>query len=699
MANLVAAPARALQAPARAPAVPPPVAARRPALDGIRALAVVGVVAYHLGGGEGSPVRGGFLGVDVFFVLSGYLITGLLLDEQRRRGRIDLAAFWFRRARRLLPALLLVVVAVSAWVWWSQPPETWPARRADLLWTLGYAANWHLAATSQDYFAGYDGASPVMHTWSLAIEEQFYLVWPLLVVAGAALAAGRLGGAARRLGAPARRLGVGSVAVAVLASASWLAAAWSPAHASQAYYGTPGRAQELLIGALVALALPAGVPRRLASVLAATGGLGLVVAMALMPAHGPLYFRGGALAVAGLTALLVAGVEAAPASPAGRALALRPVAALGVVSYGVYLWHWPVLVALPLPAAGGPADTLRLQTARVLLVAALTAASWLLVERPALRGRLPGIGRSRRRLAAALVPACVAAVAIVLGATGLPGALGTQLADRADRACPGESPQRLVACVKVDAGPGAPVLALLGDSTARALAPGLDAEAPRRGISWIQAAWQRCTATGLLVVPNGVSSPDAAAQACTAQATAAQDAMLDRYHPDVVLVGETWSHDQDLLVGGLRLAAGSPEHQAALVRALTGLVDRVSARGGRTVLLELPPRGESLGQSIAAGRPAASPRPTDPSHADRLAFDADLAAVAAARPDAASVASVTDVLCSSGGRCPALIGGMLARTDGIHFTGAFARVLAPVLLDRVAATPAGAALRPRRPAG
>src|SRR3954470_6187486 len=107
---------------------------RRRALDGVRALAVAGVLAYHAGGGAGSPVRGGFLGVDVFFVLSGYLITGLLLDEHRRRGRIELAAFWLRRARRLLPGLLVVVVTVSAWVWWSQAPETWPQRRADLLW-------------------------------------------------------------------------------------------------------------------------------------------------------------------------------------------------------------------------------------------------------------------------------------------------------------------------------------------------------------------------------------------------------------------------------------------------------------------------------------------------------------------------------------------------------------------------------------
>ena len=142
---------------------------RRAALDGLRALAVLAVLAYHFGGG--SLVRGGFLGVDLFFVLSGYLITGLLLDEHTRSGRIDLSRFWARRVRRLLPALTLVVLAVAAWLWWASGPQGWPARRVDLLATLAYVANWHLIDTGQDYFASYSGASPVRHTWSLAIEE------------------------------------------------------------------------------------------------------------------------------------------------------------------------------------------------------------------------------------------------------------------------------------------------------------------------------------------------------------------------------------------------------------------------------------------------------------------------------------------------------------------------------------------------
>ena len=142
----------------------------RPALDGLRAVAVLAVISYHFGY---SWLPGGFLGVDLFFVLSGYLITRLLLIEHERTGRVNLAGFWVRRVRRLLPALLLLILAVSAWVYRVAPVETWLARRNDMFSTLFYRANWHFIDTSQNYFAQYTGASPLLHTWSLAIEEQF----------------------------------------------------------------------------------------------------------------------------------------------------------------------------------------------------------------------------------------------------------------------------------------------------------------------------------------------------------------------------------------------------------------------------------------------------------------------------------------------------------------------------------------------
>src|SRR4029453_16043048 len=174
--------------------------ARRPGLDGVRALGVVAVVVYHFGGGGATSwLPGGFLGVDVFFVLSGYLITSLLLTEYARPGGVRLGAFWARRAQRLLPALALVLLAVCAWVWWASPINDYPRRRGDVLWSLAYLANWHLAGNGEDYFAQYGAASPLRPLLSVAVGEQFYVVGRLGLIGLLALGRRRGGGWGRRL--------------------------------------------------------------------------------------------------------------------------------------------------------------------------------------------------------------------------------------------------------------------------------------------------------------------------------------------------------------------------------------------------------------------------------------------------------------------------------------------------------------------
>ncbi|MGP8006065.1 MAG: acyltransferase family protein, partial [Acidimicrobiales bacterium] len=163
----------------RSSATDPASGPRIGALDGLRGLAVLAVCAFHFGV---PGVAGGFLGVDVFYVLSGYLITSLLVKEFERAGTVRLGQFWARRARRLLPALLLVLMAVTLYVRYVALPGTYPGYRGDALATLFYFSNWHQIATSTDYFAATGPVSPLTHTWSLAIEEQFYLVWPLVVL-------------------------------------------------------------------------------------------------------------------------------------------------------------------------------------------------------------------------------------------------------------------------------------------------------------------------------------------------------------------------------------------------------------------------------------------------------------------------------------------------------------------------------------
>ena len=160
----------------------------KPALDGLRAVAVGSVMAFHFGA---DGFEGGFLGVDTFFVLSGYLITSLLLTEWGRTATIDFVAFWARRAKRLLPALFLVLLAIGIWANLEASAIRLDSIRADMLWTLFYGANWHFIASGQSYFDLFSEASPLRHAWSLAIEEQFYLFWPLITFGAMKLGRGR----------------------------------------------------------------------------------------------------------------------------------------------------------------------------------------------------------------------------------------------------------------------------------------------------------------------------------------------------------------------------------------------------------------------------------------------------------------------------------------------------------------------------
>lgn len=372
--------------------------AYHPGLDGLRALAVVGVWLFHDG-----RLRGGYLGVDLFFVLSGFLITSLLLAEHRRAGRIDLGAFWIRRARRLLPALFLVLAGVIGYAFTLAAPTELDSVRADGLATLGYVANWRSIASGLDYWTSFGGArSPLEHAWSLAIEEQFYLLWPLLVLAVLRLTRGRRGAL---------------LAVCVglaLASAVSMVALFDPEDTARAYLGTDTRATALLVGAAFACrAAPGRVLGRpgavrwldLAGLLALAA---LAVAWVLLDGKAPFLYHGGFwLTQLAVLVLIVVATEA-PTSRLSRALAWGPLVAIGRVSYGVYLWHWPVFVVLRPERVGAldlfGVDGLGLSLLRALATAALAIASYRLVEQP-IRAR--GLGRGR---ALVIVPATLALI-------------------------------------------------------------------------------------------------------------------------------------------------------------------------------------------------------------------------------------------------------------------------------------------------
>ncbi len=347
-----------------------------PALDGLRGLAVAGVLLFH-----GGHLVGGYLGVDLFFILSGFLITSLLLAESRTSGAVGLRGFWARRARRLLPALCGVLVGVALYCLVFADAAELVRIRGDALATIGYGANWRAVFAHQDYWTLFSAPSPLEHTWSLAIEEQFYLLWPLIFV-------GLLAWWKRLV--PAAVL-VASLVLACVSSALMFLM-YTPTNVSRVYYGTDTRVTGILLGAALAAWLAmrgpvAGRVARMAVELTAVVGVAiLAVAWTRLQGQSPTLYRGG-LVVCGLAVVAVLAAAAHPQlGPIARALSFQPLRALGLISYGVYLWHWPVDVVLTEKRTGrGGWWLFALQTVATLVVAVL---SYRLLEQPVRRGAL-----------------------------------------------------------------------------------------------------------------------------------------------------------------------------------------------------------------------------------------------------------------------------------------------------------------------
>ncbi len=677
---------------------------RVPALDGIRGIAVLGVVLYHLG-----HLDGGYLGVDAFFVLSGFLITGLLIDEaQRRRGdgdrpaRIALGAFWVRRAKRLFPALLVVLAAVVVMEGWLlEDGLDGPTLRVETLSGLLYVYNWQAIANDVDYWAAFQAPSPLQHLWSLAIEEQFYVLWPL-VVAGLVwwLAHRRADGS--RL-TPAVAIGV-AAAVGAVASVLVAQLVHDPDRPLRVYYGTDTRIAAILFGAVAAALVRirpvrTGRGRRMLGAAALVLVVPIAWAWIALDGLSPVLYRGGLVATGLATTVVVAAVVVSPRSPVARVASWGPLRWCGLVSYGLYLWHWPVIVwATPERTGvhGWP-----LLVVRVAVFTALTVVSYVLVEQPIRRSSPTG-----RRTVAVALPALVAvgglAVVATVGAsvvserpaagarstepipepppTTAAGATvpaaGSTVTDPDGTSAPDPPDPRTTAADDgatttapgTDPPPPAPErVMVVGDSGAYFMGPLLEAAGPevevlQRGVVGCGIAnagggsWSE--GFGFLADPEGC-----------AEWPERWSADAERFRPDVVLVLLGWPGIGDRDLEGARRHPCDPVFDAYYEERLELAVESAGAGGGDVTLVTVPYPVGDAGSELAVERVDCLNRSTTSVAARTGAVVVDLAGW---------VCPTTD--------CRREIDGQELRPDGVHFDGPGGELVAGWILDRLGAT-------------
>ncbi|WP_454915362.1 acyltransferase family protein [Xanthobacter sediminis] len=622
-------------------------------ISGLRALAVIPVVLFHA---NPALAPGGYVGVDVFFVISGYLITSVIAADLGKGG-FSLARFYDRRVRRILPAYALMALVTTLAALVLLPPALLMGYGDQLKAASTFLANrYFLSVTS--YFGPAAEEQPLLHTWSLAIEEQFYLFWPLLLVA---LAHPRL----KRL-AP-------YVVFALIAASLFVATRNAVLRPAPAFFNFTGRVWELLLGGALALGLLPRLKRPLvAEALAAAGVVLILAAVALFDRH--TLFPGASTLVPTVGALFVlwAGEEGR-ATRAGRLLSLAPLAFIGLISYSLYLWHWPILVFLRLMT--GPHLSPAEVAGAVAAAVAMAAFSWRFVEAPfrragfaTLRTELRSIGLGLGALAA------LVGVGAILSLThGLPGRASARALE-AERAAadawkatdlcllgPNQS-MPPAACRFGDRAPGAPQIALWGDSLANHHAPALDEIARRMGFGLVQVTKAGCSAR--LPEGEGAAPRTAEARVCDDFRAAALKAILDDPAVRVVVVGGNWD------------AGGTLEEALA---SLAAAVRQITASGRGVVLMAPTVAFASGGGRCVARRRfmgldddgCAMPAAEAAARSDGV--EAALAALAEGAPLVRVV--LPRLRFCDASACRPLIDGQVAMTDGGHLNVAGALAL------------------------
>ncbi|MEX1007233.1 MAG: acyltransferase family protein [Acidimicrobiia bacterium] len=637
----------------------------QPALDGIRAFAVGSVLLYHAGQ---SWMIGGYLGVDAFFVLSGFLITTLLVTEWSSRPRIDLAAFWARRARRLLPALGLVIVGILVYAAVFAAPGEVARIRSDGFATIGYVANWKFVFSGDSYFEHFTQPSPFRHMWSLAIEEQFYLIWPL-IVAGV-LAVGR----------SLRVLLAASLAMLV-GSAVLMGLLYAPGHdPSRVYYGTDTRAQSLLLGAIAAILVYLHGPIRSRAarlVLRAAALVGAVYTLWLwshMSERTDGLYRGGFLLAALAVVAVIVSVTQPDRGTIGLALSWFPLRWIGMISYGLYLWHWPVYLTLTTARTGVEGNALLfLRLATTFVLADL---SYYLVERPIRRGTL------RIPRPALVIPAVAGAlvVALVLSTTGGETSVANVARGSVERQAPRRAPTPESSVVPT--APTASRVLLVGDSVAVTLGIGLGnvAAASNGSVEFRNGGTFGCGMLRGGMIRVGGELIDQQLE-CDDWNQRWVNRIVEFQPNVVVLLTGAW----DLLdreIDGRQYSPGSVGFDRYFLSELGEATRLLASQGANIVVLTTPffSRPELVGGSESFPE-------YEPWRVDRV--NALLRDYVVAHPSAYELIDLNRYV-SPGGRFAEYLRGVRIRDDGVHFTVEGAGMVAAWLvpqLERVAHEP------------
>ncbi len=610
-----------------------------PALDGIRGFAVAVVVLYHTG-----LIHGGWIGVEVFFVLSGYLITSLLLGEIDRTGRVDLVAFWRRRARRLLPALYVTLGVAAVFVLAVSPRTAYGTIRRDVIGALTYSSNWVSIFGGNGYWQQFAVPSPLRHMWSLAVEEQFYVVYPLLAVA-------------------VLRPRVRQWAIPTLAAVALAWQLWSVAHVAldRFYLGTDTRAFGILIGALVAL-VPQRVGDRAGAALGVVAVTGLVAASLWLDGSARGSFHGPFQLCSLAAAALVLAVR--PTGPTWlRAwCSSRPLTLLGRWSYGIYLFHWPVAEALRQRWDLG-AVAVTLVTVPVSLAVAGLSYRW--IESPI---RHSGLGGRRRASGGLAIGAACAVAALVTTTVGSERSLSA--ADVADEVAPQVSSPSDGPLAVFDGILERPLdrpyrVMLVGDSVGASLVPALEGLVSSAGIEVFSRAAPSCSYDRERTSSGGDFQED---QSCV-DIVAGWRTDVATFRPDVVyFVYGSWS-------GWYYQDAFRTQCDPVLADRVTELyslaLDDLTSAGARVVFVG-PPYWRANGTDEGLD----------------TAYDClrdVMQRFVAAHNDVASYVDLHHLVCD-GSDCDAMVGDQLARPDGLHFDGD-AAVTATIELLRSALEP------------